>query len=123
MSVVYREKKEERNNQLYSAAKYGDVKKCRRFIKKGADVDARDESFSGWTPAHAAADNGHCEVIRVLAEAGANLNQAGEHGETAAMLAAEEGHAEIVKVLVKAGVDLQLKDKYDRTVFYYACNV
>ena len=121
MSFVYRENKEELNNQLYRAAGGCDVEKCRRFIEKGADVDASNGNILGWTPAHAAARNGNYEVIRLLAEAGATLNQEDEDGKTAAMFAASDGHSETVRVLAEASVDLHLKDKYDRTVLYYAC--
>ena len=120
MSFVYRENKEELNKELFEAAEDGDVEKCRRFIEKGADVDAKNVDLSGGSPAHAAARNGNCEVIRVLAEAGANLNLEDEFGLTAAMYAALSGHTDTVRVLAEVGANLNHANKNDLTATMWA---
>ena len=59
-----------------------------------------------------AARTGQPEVVKLLLDAGADLN-AREHwfGETALMWAAAENHAEAVRVLVEAGADVNARSK------------
>lgn len=60
----------------------------------------------GETPLHAAIEEGHTEVVRLLIETGADKNQATpDDDETPLHLAARKGHLEIVRVLVEAGAD------------------
>jgi ankyrin repeat protein len=51
------------------------------------------------------------ETVKVLLEAGADINQAdGVEGFTAAMFAASEGQTQVFKWLLDAGADISLKD-------------
>jgi ankyrin repeat protein len=64
----------------------------------------------GCTPLMAAAMNGNAEIVRILLEAGADVNArmrpaGGTPGKTALLFAAQEGHTEIVDVLRKAGAE------------------
>ena len=52
-----------------------------------------------------AAQNGHLEVVRVLIEAGASVDQAMEDGRTPLFLAAMKGHVEVVRALVEVDAD------------------
>ena len=58
---------------------------------------------------------GHHEVVRVLADKGANLDLARENGSTPVFIAAQFGHHEVVRVLAKMGANLDLADKDGRT--------
>jgi len=62
-----------------------------------------------------AAQNGHHEVVRVLADKGANLDLAKKDGATPVFMAAQNGHHNVVRVLANMGANLDLKDKYGRT--------
>jgi len=55
-----------------------------------------------------AAKISHAGQIRVLLEAGADVNGINIHGNTALMIAAGLGHLDKVKVLVKHGADTSL---------------
>jgi len=57
----------------------------------------------GTTPLHIAATWGDCEAIRMLVEAGADLDACGEHDFTPLMEAVSQGHVEAVTLLVKLG--------------------
>lgn len=70
-------------------------------LAEGAEVNSRDDS--GKTPLHAAARQGHQEVVTLLIANGADVNAKTEKGETAISLANKKGHTEIVELLRKHG--------------------
>lgn len=51
------------------------------------------------TPLMAASSSGHVDVVRVLMEAHANVNQHSQNGETAISLARANGHMEVLQLL------------------------
>jgi hypothetical protein len=48
---------------------------------------------------------GHVELVRLLLERGAEVNQANDYGDTALEYAVERGHEEIVPILLTSGAD------------------
>jgi len=74
---------------------------------QGGDVNSIWESSNSWTPMARAAVRGEVSVVRALAEAGADLNQARTtDGATVVFLAAQGGHVKVVRALTEAGADL-----------------
>jgi ankyrin repeat protein len=77
---------------------------------------------------------GHIEVVKLLIEAGADVNaqpkalQGDFHRQRAvpeylgpALIdASRGGHSEIIKLLIEAGADVNAKDLYGRTALMYA---
>jgi ankyrin repeat protein len=46
-------------------------------------------------------------MVKILIEAGANVNQSRiDNGSTALMVAIEKGKTEVVKILIEAGADI-----------------
>jgi ankyrin repeat protein len=70
-------------------------------LAEGAEVNSRNDS--GKTPLHAAARQGHQEVVTLLIANGADVDAKTEKGETAISLANKKGHTEIVEMLRKHG--------------------
>jgi len=67
-----------------------------------------------------AAQNGHLEIVRVLADEGANLDLAHESGATPVFMAAQEGHHEVLRLLVDNHAEVNRADKGGRTPAYMA---
>src|SRR5207247_7918874 len=77
---------------------------CGALLKADADVAVTHPD--GETPLMAASRTGRVDAVRLLLDAGANVNAADTYQqETALMSAATEGHVDVVKALLGAGAD------------------
>lgn len=81
------------------AASFGDLKTLKAFHEKGVMIN--DSNRDGITALHAAAVNGHNEVIQYLLSEGANKNMINKFGNTPLENAREMKHPETVKLLSK----------------------
>jgi ankyrin repeat protein len=54
---------------------------------------------NGWTPLHAAANEGHLNVCKILIESGAEQYPKSNDGKTPLELAAQESHTEVESFL------------------------
>ncbi len=70
---------------MHHAALNGHAAVVEELLRRGASVSSKD--LDGYTPLHAAADGGCCQVIQVLAAKGADLNVAAKEGLTALAIA------------------------------------
>ena len=103
---------------LSDAARNGDEVSLRALLASGADADAEDEA--GVTPLFWAAYQGRAHIVRILIDAGADVNAAMRAGAvrttgddqleiarvdgwTALMGAASRGHLDIVRLLIESG--------------------
>ena len=62
-----------------------------------------------------AAVQGQVEVVRLLAERGADLNVREKSGSTPVMRAAKQGQVKVVLLLAERGADLNMKEKSGMT--------
>ena len=89
---------------LAMAALYGNAQIVDRLLKSGGDAKAVGPN--GESMVMFAARNGNPDVIRLLVEAGANVNAREPlRGTTALMWAVEQRHPEAVAALLNAGAD------------------
>jgi ankyrin repeat protein len=79
------------------------------LLKAGADKDATNNL--GYTPLIVAAENGSARVVKLLLDAGADIEATERNnGYNALTLAAEYGYVDVVKLLLDAGADKEATD-------------
>lgn len=80
----------------------------------------RDEP---WEPLlHTAAKKGNCEIVQMLLEHNANINERNSGGMTALHLAIEYQQEDIIMLLLRNGVDVNAADSEGRTALSMAVN-
>lgn len=106
---------------LHVAAIYGDTNHIKILLKKGVDVNARDEK--GETALHKAARKGRIDMVKVLVRNGADITIKNDSGKTALYIAAEKDHYDIVRYLVGALIKRgmwNVKLENNLTLLHYA---
>ena len=89
-------------DDLWSAARDGDVAAVNRALHRGVGVDARLEERD-LTPLHVAALFGRIDVAEVLLDAGADISLTDVEGNTALHMAAFVADRDIVELLLNQG--------------------
>jgi len=112
----------ENETVLHLAAKKGDEAQIRAFLEAGADVNAKTKSRL--TPLFLAYLHGHIEAGRVLAEAGAFVNETcGPDGETSLYLVIRDGREGLAGYLLGKGGQANVKNKKHIAPLYAASQV
>uniref|UniRef100_A0A6C0I942 Uncharacterized protein n=1 Tax=viral metagenome TaxID=1070528 RepID=A0A6C0I942_9ZZZZ len=91
---------------------------------KDEDEYINKKEEHGYFPLYVASKNGDKDVVELLIERGANVEETDEQGQTALMIAIQENkensHLEVIKTLLKAGADLLYTDNTGRTALDWA---
>jgi len=95
--------------ELFASVEAGDFDKFKELIKKETKETIDQVDFYGYTALHAAAESGRPEMIPMLLDAGANIDQATYDATfTSLHHALAKGHFECAKILIEKGADLNL---------------
>ncbi len=106
-------------NSIVEISAGGFGKLLKTLLESGivTDIDKGDEQ--DYTALILASTRGHESCVRVLLEAGADIEALADEGDTALTFAASKGHASIVQVLVNAGADVEAADfEGERSLMY-----
>ena len=125
--VSARVRDKHRRTLLIHAAIVGHAEMARYLVdEKKLDVNATGPYDQ--TALHAAAENGHVAVVRLLCAAGANLDaktsfrnrQKLSNSITALMMAARIGRVDCVQALLTAGAAIDARSTYEETALLHA---
>jgi ankyrin repeat protein len=95
---------------LYDAAAGGYRTMAQRYLARGQDINATYTDGER-TPLHAAAYNGHDEMVGFLIDRGAFVNPLDADGNTPLHLAAAAGHDGTVRALLREGADPEIRNQ------------
>jgi hypothetical protein len=104
----------EPSQPLVSAAFKEDLQAARELLASGVDVNIRDEDTDS-TALMQAVGNGNREMVRLLLDAGADVNAKNGSDQTPLMMTGENTTAEIVWSLISAGAKVNRKDEQGHT--------
>lgn len=108
------------NNNLFIAAKSGNLNEITRLLNSGANVNSISDQ--GLTPLHAAAQNGSREVVELLLAKGANVNAKSKYGGTPLLGAVSMNRTDVVALLVANGADVNAKINDGWTAIHLAAD-
>lgn len=108
-----------RNEALRKAAIKGRLKRAKKLLAEGADVDFKD--VNKLTPLYFAAMHGHVEIARGLLDKGADPNIAREDSLGPPLVrAAYDGDLKMLALLLEKGADINNIDYSRRTALHAA---
>ncbi|XP_053637403.2 protein TANC2 isoform X4 [Cherax quadricarinatus] len=91
------------------------TKVSRLLLLAGASPDYPSEHLHNSPILGVCAHQGHTEMVALLIEFGADVNQTNSEGVTALGLVSAQGHCDVVRLLVQAGASLTSKDRQNHT--------
>ncbi|WP_220454152.1 ankyrin repeat domain-containing protein [Nocardioides immobilis] len=91
------------DERLRDAAWADDVRRARRLVRQGADVNAKDETEQ--SAYLIATSEGYLDLLRLTLRNGAAINDKDSWNGTGLIRAAERGHGLVVGELLRAGID------------------
>jgi hypothetical protein len=107
-------------NKLLTAVVANDIREIKSLLPF-VNIDCHDSL--GRTPLMLAVFNGNTNVVKVLLEAGANVNARDIHGSTPLIyvgLLTRIDSEKIAEMLLKAGADIHARDAYGNSAHHYA---
>lgn len=114
--VIRVTKNEKGETQLHRACITGNLAQVRRLIDQGHPVNVRDNA--GWLPLHEAANHGFRDIVEVLIDNDASINdKGGEYcdGVTPIYDACANGKLEVIEVLLDKGANVTQKTNLGKT--------
>ena len=103
------------NTCLTLAAHHGHTETV-RYLVGLPEVDVNHEDNDGSTAVHSA------DVVRVLIDAGADIDTTDNDGRSSLLVASQRGHLRVVQVLLRAGADVCVTDDEGDTCLTLAAN-
>ncbi|CAG0892074.1 unnamed protein product [Darwinula stevensoni] len=99
------------NTQLHKACQDGNLAQVENLLNQGHKVNVRDKA--GWLPLHDSAWKGHAEIVKLLLDKGAWMNDRGGRdcdGRTPLHEASRWGQLDVVRILLDRGASVTVQD-------------
>ncbi|MFA5119028.1 MAG: ankyrin repeat domain-containing protein [Candidatus Omnitrophota bacterium] len=107
-------------NQLFLAADQDHEETVKDLLASNKDKDVDEKMKHGRTVLHAASESGHLEIVKLLVDAGADMNISANSGMTPLHLAAKYGYPEVVKFFIGAGAAVNVRSNSGTTPLHLA---
>ncbi len=107
---------------LFYSSERGHKEATKTLLRLGADVHAKSRNLSpGRTVMHGAALDSNSEIIRILLEAGANLEARNDDGDTPLIYVARNGMGqyEMIRILINFGANIEARNNVGKTAQDY----
>jgi ankyrin repeat protein len=105
-------------DKFLTAAAKGDIGKVSSYLKKGVDVNAKNNLK--WTALSYAAKFGHLDIVNLLLKHEAKIDYRNNTGFTPLMISYMNNQESIFKYLIDNGADPDVKDMVGMSVLAYA---
>lgn len=105
---------------LYDASLSGKLDLVRSYLVEGTSANSSNKRSKERTPLHAAAENGHEEIVRLLLREEADVNAKDSEGLTPLHLAALKGQVNVFRLLLNGGADINMKAKGMKVIHFAA---
>jgi ankyrin repeat protein len=106
---------------LYVAALNGNTDFVKRLVLISSSEDLESKDESGRSALWIASSNGHSETVKVLVQAGADIESLDKtYSATPLWIASQNGQRAVVEVLVSAGAVVESNDHLERSALYTA---
>ncbi|XP_027857210.1 tonsoku-like protein isoform X1 [Xiphophorus couchianus] len=112
----WNKRNEKGETSLHRASIDGDLRQVLYLVEQGHPVNPRD--YCGWTPLHEACNHGHHDVVAVLLDRGANINDPGGplcEGVTPLHDALTCGNFKVARLLVERGASVTIRNAKGET--------
>lgn len=110
------------NDKLLDAIMQKDVETVRKILAAGnIDLEPRSGLHDVNKPLAYAAAYGNLEIVKMLVEAGADLNGQVAYGDVPLIKADEHDNDDIIEYLIKKGADVNFPNYYGVTPFFGLC--
>lgn len=104
LAISAQDARQELDNQLWEAARKGDVVSVKALLDKGANINAKFRY--GTTALFKAAERGHTEVVKLLLARGADVSVKDTfYGATAMTWALDNKHIDVVRALLEKSAE------------------
>jgi ankyrin repeat protein len=110
-----------KNDGLLSAIQHKDTEAVRRIIAGGIDLEPASGPYEVIKPLAYAAAYGNLEIVKLLVEAGADLNGRVAYGDVPLIKAAEHKNDDILVYLIEQGADVNTPNAFGITPFIGYC--
>jgi ankyrin repeat protein len=106
-------KRKKLNRDMLDSVIMGDISRVRELLRQGADVNARDTEHNE-TPLMLAVKFAKADIVRLLLDAGAEVNARNDWGKTALFYAPV--FSDVFAALLEVGADVHALDKEGNSI-------
>jgi ankyrin repeat protein len=118
LGLVFSASAQSKSKELLTAVMKNNVANVETLLKGGADPNAAVELLPGFRTTYliTAATNGNLDIVKMLVQYKAQVDQGDASNETPLMTAAGKGNKAMVEFLLASGANVKAKDGQGKTV-------